>query len=217
MNLINKKEVEFVLKFRFIFFLFFSYSFQLKAENLSDSKNENSNYQYISDKYFYNRSQVNSFIDFKGYILSSGFSIYRLNSDKRFKPVSSASLSFTQKVAEIRNVGDIQLRPSLLVSQMETGKEISLELSSLMTFPEIQRRFPLYYGAGLGLGFYPFYVLEKKSTLSFHSSFLLGLRFFEIYYNLGGGLEFDLKIQFPFSEKKFYIDTMLRFQFIFLF
>ena len=201
-----------------IFFLL-CFCFQLKAEDKTTdrSKQEKSSYRYIIDNYFFRRSKSKSYVDFKSYVLSSGFSVYRANPNKKFKPVSSGFLSFTQNVREIKDLGDVQLRASLLASQLEEGKEVSLELSALLTFPEIRSQFPIFFGMGFGLGFYPFYILEDIPSFSFHSPFLLGIRLFEIYHNLGVGAELNLRIHFPMSERQFYLETTLQFQIIFQF
>ena len=195
------------------------FCFQLKAEDKTAErlKQKKSPYRYIVDNYFSRRSKSKSYVDFKSYVLSSGFSFYRANPNKKFKPVSSAFLAFTQNVREIKELGDVQLRASLLAAQLEEGKEASLELSALLTFPEIRSQFPIFFGMGFGLGFYPFYILEDIPFFSFHIPFLFGIRLFEIYHNLGAGAELNLRIHFPMSELQFYLETTIQFQIIFQF
>jgi len=199
-----------MLKILLIFFLFS----QAKAKETEEKTQ--SSYRYVLDNYFSPRSQ-NSVSYKRVFLMSAGFDFYRISSKKQFNPISSVFLSFTQDIKKFENIGDLQLRASLMASELESDKEISLELTSLFTFPEIETRFPVYFGLGLGFGFYPFYIIEKKPSFSFHSPFLLGLRFFELYSNLGAGAELDLRIHFPLNELQFYLESRLQLHLIFQF
>lgn len=204
------------LKYILIFLIVFC--FQLKAEEVKEKPKEQSSYRYILDNYFSSRSQSSPYSGYnRVFSLSSGASFYRISSKKQFKPVSSAFLSFTQDIRKVEKLGDLQLRASLTISEQERSKEISLELTPLFTFPEIETGFPIYFGFGFGFGFYPFYIIEKKPSFSFHSPFLIGLRFFELYSNLGAGAELDLRMHFPLNELQFYLESRLQLHLIFQF
>jgi len=196
----------------FIFFFPLVFCYGLKAE---EKKETSSSYRYILKNYFSSRKHSLGYQ--RAFLLSAGADFYRINSKKEFKPVSVAFLSFTQDIRQIDNLGDLQLRASLLLSELDYDKEFSLELTPLFTFPELATRFPIYLGFGLGFGFYPFYIIEKKPSFSFHSPFLFGLRFFELYSNLGAGLELDLRLHFPLNELQFYLENRLQLYLIFQF
>ena len=212
-----KNNPFFTKKQKFILIVLLSFCMPLKAEEPIEEQKKSS-YRYVMDNYFSSRSKPSTYNGYnRTFSLSSGLSFYRVNSQKIFKPVSSIFLSFTQDIREVEKLGNFQVRTSLMISELQNDKEISLELTPLFTFPEIQTGFPIYFGLGLGLGFYPFYIIEKKPSFSIHSPFLIGLRFFELYSNLGAGAELDLRVHFPFNELQFYLESRFQIQLIFQF
>ena len=202
------------LKQIFIACLLFS-SFSLQAKNNSQKK---SGYRYIIDNYFSKRVSSGKYYDYsRAFTLSSGFSIYRASKDKDFKPFSSLNVSFTQTIKEINFLGDLHLKVSMFSSQMPTQKATLLEVTPFISIPEIQTTFPFYIGMGLGVGFYPRYLIQKLPSASINTQLFVGLRFLEIYYNLGFFTELNLKIHYPLSEMKVYLSTISQWGFIFRF
>lgn len=189
------------------------------AEKNKEDKLKRSSYRYILDNYFSSRSTKTPSYDedTRIFSLSGGSDFYRINSKRKFKPVSTVFLSFTQDIRELEKLGNLQLRASLATVKLERDTEISFELTPLLTFPEIQTSFPMYFGLGFGLGFYPFYIVQKKPSFSLHSPFLIGFRFFELYSNLGAGAELDLRLNFPLNELQFYLESRLQLHLIFQF
>ena len=195
--------------------LFLIFSFQVKAQEQEKEK-KTSSYRYIVDNYFSSRSK-SSYQSSRFFSVSYGMSLYRINADKKFPPLSSAFFSFTQDIKYLKQLGNIQLRASVMLSRLKKDTPMSIEITPLFTFPELETAFPIYLGWGLGLGFYPYYVIKKKPSFSLHSPFLLGFRFLELYSNLGLGVELDTRLFFPFNELQFYLENRFQIYLIFQF
>lgn len=67
-----------------------------------------------------------------------------------------------------------------------------LSLLPILTFPQANRKFPLYFGFGAGLGVY-FVQLPRESNISFDYQLLMGARFQDVIDNLGFFLELAIK------------------------
>ena len=187
----------------------------LQAKDDSEKK---SGYRYIVENYFSKRASLGSYYDYdRAFTLSSGTSVYRANKDKTFKPFSSFNLSFTQVFKEITFLGDLNLKFSIFSSQMSKQESTLLEVTPFITIPEIRTSFPFYIGMGLGLGFYPRYLIKQLPAISVNTQFFFGFRFLEIYHNIGFFTELNLRIQYPFSELKTYLETVAQFGLIFRF
>lgn len=197
-----------------IFLLIGVFFFPLAQAQTTPEKK--SSYRYIIDNYFSKRS-YETYFD-RSFSLSTGFSFYRVNSKRDIKdPYSIYLLSFTQNVHTLDSLGDVHLRASVVSTQMKRGKALFFELNPLILFPEQQTRFPLYLGLGLGLGFSPFYLVEGRSPFSLQAPFLFGLRFFNLYHNLGAGGEISLKVHYPFHEAEVLVSGISRLYLIFNF
>lgn len=98
----------------------------------------------------------------------------------------------TYRVGEWYNSMDLALR--LDYSEFELADENPTKLSflPLITFPDASSRFPLYFGAGLGLGVF-FKQASGKSALSLDYQLIAGARFFDIFENTGFFIEAGLK------------------------
>ena len=196
--------------------LFLIFAFQVKAKEQEKEK-KTSSYRYIVDNYFSSRSPKSSYQNSRFFSISYGMSFYRTNAEKKLPPLSSTFLSFTQDIKHLNQLGNVQLRASVMISRLQKDIPVSIELTPLITFPELETAFPIYFGWGLGLGFYPYYVIEKKASFSLHSPFLVGFRLFELYSNLGLGLELDTRLFFPFNELQFYLENRFQIYLIFQF
>ena len=205
-----------MLKKFLITFAFFSFSVMPQAEEPSSEKK--SAYRYIVENYFSKRSSSKNYYNYsRSFTLSAGGSIYRMSKDKSFRSLSSINLSFTQNVKEIKFLGDLNLKFSIFDIQMASQKTLLLEILPFITVPEVQTAFPFYVGFGLGLGMYPRYLIRQMPIFSLSSQFFVGLRFLELYHNLGFFTELNLRIQYPFSELTAYLETLSQFGLIFRF
>ena len=175
-----------------------------------ESPEKASMYRYVLDNYFSKRGSSKS--DYYGsfsryFFLSSSVDFYKVKANKSLKAFSAFDLSYTQNVREISRFGDIQFRVSALSSLLDEDRLFSLELTPLLTVPEAPIRFPVYLSLGLGAGVYPMFLIEAKKAFSFHGVFLVGLRFFDLYQNLGLALELNLKAHYPLELSEIYLQA----------
>jgi hypothetical protein len=78
----------------------------------------------------------------------------------------------------------------------------------MLSFPRASSRFPLYIGAGAGLGVF-FQQLSNKSALSLDYELVVGVRFMEIARSVGLFFEYGFKNQFFFLSDGQFIGTAL--------
>lgn len=67
-----------------------------------------------------------------------------------------------------------------------------LGVSAILTFPDANSRFPLYFGGGLGPGFF-IKQLDGESALTLDYSLIVGARFLDVIENTGFMIESGLK------------------------
>ena len=189
-----------------------------EGENSSENS-EKSGYRYIIDNYFSKRrSSTGAYQDYsKSFTIFGGFSFYRENSKKRFKPLSVLVLGFNQNLKRIPDFGDVNLQVAVFSSQMQGQKAVFLEIAPRISIPEILTAFPFYVGLGAGFGFYPRYIIKKIPALSVNGQFFSGFRFFDLYHNLGFSGEFNLRLDCPFSEMDIYLSALAQLGIIFRF
>lgn len=181
-----------------------------------DSKK--SGYKYTIKNYFAKRNFSGNYQDYtKGYNIFGGMSFYRENTIKPLKPFSSTIIGFNQHVTELSQIFDLSLQMAVFVAQMENQRASLVEITPRITTPTIRTSFPLYIGMGAGLGFYPWFVVRKLPLLSFNTQIFIGLRFFDLYHNLGISTEFNLRIHVPLNELTIYIESMGQLGLIFRF
>lgn len=91
---------------------------------------------------------------------------------------SKFDLSFRMDFNDYRLVGD--------------DRASKLSLLPLLTFPQANRNFPLYFGIGAGLGVF-FEQVNRESNISFDYQLVMGLRFQDLIENIGFFTELALK------------------------
>ncbi|MGE5087369.1 MAG: hypothetical protein ACM3MG_13780 [Bacillota bacterium] len=96
------------------------------------------------------------------------------------------------RVGEWYNSMDLNLR--IEYADYKVGGETPNKLSFLpmITFPDANSRFPLYFGLGAGLGIF-MKQTNSKSALSLDYQLVAGARFFNVFENTGFFLEAGLK------------------------
>ena len=174
--------------------------------------------RYIIDNYFSKSRSSGVYQDYsRSFTLYSGLSFYRESTVKFFKPFSSFVFGFNQKVKEIPHLGDVNLQVAIFSAKLEQQRAVLLEITPRISIPEVRTTFPLYIGLGAGFGFYPRNIVKKIPSLSLNSQFFIGLRFLDLYHNLGFSAELNLKIHSPFSELEIYLETLAQLGLIFRF
>jgi hypothetical protein len=94
----------------------------------------------------------------------------------------------TYRMGEWINSSDLLVRiawQSVDINDTGTSK---LSLMPIVSFPDARAKFPLYFGAGLGLGVFLDQV-DDESSLSFDYTILVGTRFFNVFDTIGLMLE----------------------------
>lgn len=87
---------------------------------------------------------------------------------------------------------DLDVRFELSEYNVVEKKPLKFSILPLIVFPEAGSQFPLYFGAGAGLGVF-FKQVEQESSLSFDYQIFMGARFFNIYGSSGFFVETGLK------------------------
>ena len=156
--------------------------------------------------------------DERVFLLDGGVSFYRESADKALPRFSSLAFSFNQNLREIPNFASWDLRTGVFWTQLnKSKKDILIEVASRLSLPETRSTFPVYVGLGLGLGFYPRYIIQDISPLSFSGQLFSGLRFFNVYHNVGFSSELNLRLHVPLHEGDPYLEAYGLFGLIFCF
>src|SRR6185312_1970003 len=87
---------------------------------------------------------------------------------------------------------DVNLRLDFNEYQLQDTHPIKLSILPLLTFPMAESKFPVYFGVGAGPGVF-FKQANGYSNLSIDYQLVAGVRFFDLYENLGAFAEFGLK------------------------
>ncbi len=99
----------------------------------------------------------------------------------------------TYRIGEWYRSMDLALRIDYSEFSMANDeKPTKISFLPLITFPDAASRFPLYFGAGVGLGIF-FTQAPSKSALSLDYQLVAGARFFNVFENTGFFIEAGLK------------------------
>lgn len=150
-------------------------------------------------RYFEKRSPAQSFssgssshylaLHFGRYM---GTQSYEWGKNGQEDDVGGNTFGVTYRVGEWQNSMDLNLRIDYAEYVLGGEKSSKISFMPLLTFPDASSRFPLYFGAGLGMGVF-FKQVDKKSALSLDYQLILGARFFDIFENTGFFIEAGLK------------------------
>lgn len=106
--------------------------------------------------------------------------------------VGSTDIGVTYRVGEWEHSMDMNVRVEFEQYKVAGQSPNKLSFLPLITFPDASSRFPLYFGAGAGLGVFMNQVKEE-SSLSLDYQLVAGARFFNVFENTGFFLETGLK------------------------
>lgn len=109
--------------------------------------------------------------------------------------VGKLNAGVTYRMGEWVNSMDMNLRVDYTNHQLDEGSARKLSFGGTVTFPDANSRFPLYFGAGLGAGFF-LKQIEDESAISLDYSLFAGARFLDVIENLGFMVETGLKNHF---------------------
>lgn len=111
---------------------------------------------------------------------------------KANKEAGKLTTGVTYRIGEWVNSMDLYLRVDFNSYQLNEGKALKMSLMPVVSFPDANSDFPLYFGAGAGLGIY-IKQIDDEGSLSFDYQLLAGVRFFELFGDAGLTVEAGLK------------------------
>ncbi len=117
---------------------------------------------------------------------------WKWGDDTKNKNVGSATVGVTYRVKEMWETTDMLIRIDLNEYDIDGEKPQKLSFIPIILFPEAASEFPLYFGAGIGLGVF-FKQLDAESSLALDYQMIVGIRFFDVFENVGLFLESGIK------------------------
>lgn len=106
--------------------------------------------------------------------------------------VGGTNVEMTYRVGEWANSMDMNIRVEFIEYKVAGQKPTKLSFMPLLTFPDASSKFPLYFGAGVGLGIFTSQIPDE-SVISLDYELIAGARFFNVFENTGFFLESGLK------------------------
>lgn len=96
------------------------------------------------------------------------------------------------RLGEWVNTADLALRVDYTTLELDEGQARKLSVSGIISFPDANSRFPLYFGAGLGPGFF-LKQIHNESFLALDYSLFAGVRFLNVFEKVGFLVESGIK------------------------
>ncbi len=109
---------------------------------------------------------------------------YRWGSRDHNDDVGQLVTGVTYRVGEWVNSMDLLFRGELITYEIDGEHPTKLSLMPMIAFPDAKSDFPLYFGAGAGLGLF-FNQVDEESDLSLDYQIVAGLRFPELFDTMG--------------------------------
>jgi len=98
----------------------------------------------------------------------------------------------TYRMGEWVNSMDLAFRFDYTNYEFDEGNARKLSFGGILTFPDANSRFPLYFGGGIGAGFF-IKNIRKESALALDYQLIAGARFLDVFENVGFMVETGLK------------------------
>lgn len=196
--------------FGFFVFIFTAFS---SHGSFSHEKDKSSGYKYVIRNYFSSRKpNLETHQGSPRHLaLYVGASLYGEATDQSpLKPFSTVLFGLSQRIKEFSTIGDLNIRVELLSMKFADGKrEWLVNVVPVFSLPDVRSGFPVYVGAGAGMGLFPRHIVRKKPTLSLNARLLAGVRVIDWYENIGFLGEVSAKMQIPFYDNKMYLEILL--------
>lgn len=106
--------------------------------------------------------------------------------------IGNLNAGVTYRIGEWVNSMDLNLRIDYTSYTLAEGSARKLSVGTVVTFPDANSQFPLYFGGGLGAGIF-IKQLSNESVLAFDYQLLAGARFLNLYNNIGVMAEAGIK------------------------
>lgn len=98
----------------------------------------------------------------------------------------------TYRLGEWVNSMDFAFRFDYTNYEFDEGNARKLSFGGILTFPDANSRFPLYFGGGIGAGFF-IKNIRKESALALDYQLIAGARFLDVFENVGFMVETGMK------------------------
>lgn len=118
--------------------------------------------------------------------------VYKWRSSGDGDRVGRWTTGVTYRIGEWTNSMDLGFRAELTSFKVEDSHPLKLSLLPVITFPDAKSGFPLYFGAGAGLGVF-FKQAQDESSLSLDYQIFAGVRFPNLLGSTGFLFETGLK------------------------
>lgn len=106
--------------------------------------------------------------------------------------VGKLNAGVTYRMGEWVNSMDLAMRIDYTSFELNNDDARKLSLGAIITFPDANSRFPLYFGGGLGMGFF-LKQIEDESPLALDYSIFGGVRLLDVIGSVGFLVEMGLK------------------------
>lgn len=106
--------------------------------------------------------------------------------------VGVQTMGVTYKIGEWVRTMDLNLRIDYFQYEVDKEKPIKVSFLPLLTFPDAATDFPLYFGMGLGAGFF-LKQMQRESNLSIDYQLVFGIRWTDLWNKSGFFIESGIK------------------------
>ena len=106
--------------------------------------------------------------------------------------IAKLNVGLDYRLGEWINAADVSLRIDYTTFELSEGLPRKLSVHALVTFPDANSRFPLYFGLALGPGFF-IKQIRNESVLALDYGLLAGARMLDVIDKIGFMAEIGLK------------------------
>jgi hypothetical protein len=121
-----------------------------------------------------------------------GTEAYEWGQRGREDGVGRLTFGLTYKFDSWGTRADSNLRVDFNEFELKDEKPLKMSILPLVTFPEATSKFPMYFGAGAGVGVF-FKQLREETPITFDYQLVVGTRFFDVFENSGFFVETGMK------------------------
>lgn len=112
--------------------------------------------------------------------------------ERKVNKPGKSSLGLTYLIGEWTGSMDLNFRVDFNTFELDEQRLTKMSIMPLITFPEVGAKFPLYFGAGVGVGAF-FKQISSESSLSVDYQLVAGARLLNLFERTGFFIETGLK------------------------
>lgn len=118
--------------------------------------------------------------------------VFNWGNESNESDVSDIFAGVSYRVGEWVNSMDLLFRADFVAYDLKESRAVKLSLMPVVTFPDAASDFPIYFGAGVGMGIFLKQIADE-GDLSLDYQIMAGARFYEILESVGLNFEVGLK------------------------